>query len=245
MAALTSWLICRPFRVPKRGYSLDECEDAAAIDIPRGRFAIADGATESAHSGLWAQLLVEAFAHGDEHQPPWPGWIGPLQDQWSDAVRRPAGEVLPWFLEDRYRDGAFSTFLGVTLDSTRWQALAVGDSCLFHIRAGHLMAAFPLSQSAQFDSTPWLIGSRASPDEIPLRQARHYSGEWQPGDRLYLMTDALSRWFLGAIEAGGQPWLVVEPLLKQPDQAFTQWIEHLRSQRMLKNDDTTLVAVCL
>lgn len=244
MAATTSWLICRPFRVPKRDRNLDECEDAAAIDIPRARFAIADGATESAHSGLWANLLVDAFAHG-EQQPPWPNWITPLQDQWSDAVKRPADEVLPWFLEGRERDGAYSTFLGVCLDANRWQALAVGDSCLFHVRGGQLLASFPLSHSAQFDSTPWLIGSRDSADEIPLRQARHYSGEWLPGDRLYLMTDALARWFLLAHEAGGKPWLVVDPLLKQDDEAFADWVERLRDQRTLKNDDTTLVAVCL
>ena len=40
--------------------------DRAAGDPVRGRFAVADGATESAHAGLWASLLVKDFVAGSE-----------------------------------------------------------------------------------------------------------------------------------------------------------------------------------
>jgi hypothetical protein len=237
---------CRSFRVPRRGHVVDECEDAADLDVVRGRFAVADGASESAESGLWARLLVEAFVHADEQQPAWPGWLYPLQRQWADAVRLPAdAEPLPWFLEGRYRDGAYSTFLGLTLEGPRWQALAVGDSCLFQVRRGRAIVTFPLAHAGDFDNNPWLVGSRAAPDEVPLRQVLHGAGDLQPGDRLFLMTDALACWFLTGVEAGAQPWLPLDVLFDQPEDAFADWIGRLRADRLLRNDDTTLVAIRL
>jgi hypothetical protein len=237
---------CRTFRVPRRGHAVEECEDAAAVAPTNGRFAIADGAAESAESGLWARLLVDAFVH-DPPETPWPIWLAPLQRRWADAVRRPAdAEPLPWFLEGRYRDGAYSTFLGLAFEGPRWFALALGDSCLFQVRGGRLEVAFPLDRSGQFDNNPWLVGSRAAPDEAPLRQTRHLAGDWRPGDRLFLMTDALSRWFLAAIEAGGQPWLPLDALFaSDEDDAFAAWVDRLRADRQLRNDDTTLVSIHL
>src|SRR3954467_337457 len=100
-------LHCRCFSEPRRGHGAGECQDACATDRERGRFAIADGAAESAHAGLWARLLVEGFVHGSDEpaQRPapaaatsagsalcggplgWPAWLAPLQQQWADAVR--------------------------------------------------------------------------------------------------------------------------------------------------------------
>jgi hypothetical protein len=234
---------CRSFRVPRRGHPLDECEDAVAVDSARGRFAVADGASESAESGLWARMLVEAFVGADQDQLPWPAWLAPLQEQWAEAVRLPAdAEPLPWFLEGRYRDGAYATFLGLELDGPRWQALAVGDSCLFQVRS-RLLAGFPITQSADFHNNPWLIGSRACRDEVPLRHALHLAGEWLPGDRLYLMTDALAQWFLSAVERGAQPWLPLDAMFEQTESVFADWVDRLRADRLLRNDDTTLVTI--
>ena len=216
---------CRSFRVPRRGHRVEECEDAFAVAVERGRFAVADGAGESAYSGLWARMLAEEFVRGGEEQSPWPGWIVPLQQRWADAVRLPPGaEPLPWYLEERFNDGAFATFLGVVVDEGNWQALAVGDSCLFHIRDGAMRLAFPLTHSGQFGNSPWLIGSRTATDEVPLRRGLRASGDHQPGDRLLLMTDALLRWFLHAVEVGQQPWLLLEPLFGQNDDPFAEWV---------------------
>jgi hypothetical protein len=236
---------CRTFRVPRGEHGVEECQDAAAADPATGRFAIADGAAESAESGLWARLLVESFVHHPPEQP-WPTWLAPLQRQWADAVRRPAdAEPLPWFLEGRYRDGAYATFLGLILDGPHWFALALGDSCLFQVRGERLYVAFPLAHSAQFDNNPWLVGSRAGPDEAPLRQTRQLAGDCRPGDRLFLMTDALARWFLSGIEAGTRPWLPLEALFAEPDDAFAAWIGRVRADRQVRNDDTTLVSIWL
>jgi hypothetical protein len=238
----------RSFRVPRRGHRVEECEDACAAAVERGRLAVAvaDGAAESAHSGLWARLLVDEFVAGGPDQPAWPAWIAPLQARWEELVQLPSGaEPLPWYLEERYRQGAFATFLGLSVDHQGWDALAVGDSCLFQLRDGKLSVTFPLSHSGQFDNSPWLIGSRTSPDEVPSRQVLRTCGDCRPGDRLWLMTDALSRWFLSRAEAGKKPWRELEELLDSGDERFAGWVERLRASKKLRNDDTTLVAVCV
>ncbi len=161
-------------------------------------------------------------------------------------MRQPAGaEPLPWFLEERFNQGAFATFLGVTVGKGSWDALAVGDSCLFQTNPEELRVAFPLTHSGQFDNSPWLIGSRTSADEVPLRHAAHTSGDVRPGDRLWLMTDALSRWFLARAEEGQKPWHELDALLEQDDEQFSDWVERLRATRKLRNDDTTLVVISL
>jgi hypothetical protein len=236
----------RSFRVPRRDHGVEECEDACAVALDRGRFAVADGAAESAFSGLWARLLVDEFVAGGPDQPPWPAWIAPLQARWAEAVRLPPGaDPLPWYLEERYNQGAFATFLGLTVEPGGWHALAVGDSCLFQLRDGELYVAFPLTHSGQFDNSPWLIGSRTSPDEVPSRRAVRTSGDCRPGDRLWLMTDALARWFLARAEAGKKPWRDLEALLESGDERFADWVGKLRASKKLRNDDTTLVAVSI
>lgn len=246
MPAVTLLPRCRAFRVPKRGHDLAECQDACVIVPDRGRAAISDGAAESAHAGLWARMLVEEFVSADEEALAWPGWIARVQARFAEAVRRPAdAEPLPWYLEGRYDQGAFATFLGLRFDGLTWRAVAVGDSCLFQVRDDRVQIVFPMEYSSQFDSTPWLIGSRTSPDEVPRRKGMHLLGECQSGDRLWLMTDALARWFLTSREAGGQPWRDLEPLLAAPDEAFADLVDRLRDRRLLRNDDTTLVAIWL
>jgi hypothetical protein len=230
------------FRVPRRGHSAEECDDAFACAVERGRFAVADGAAESAQSGLWARLLVEAFV-GAVALPAWPGWIAGVQARWAELARPTPEAPVPWYLEDRQRLGAFATFLGLALDGPSWLAVAVGDSCLFHVRDGRLLAAFPLERSAQFDNAPWLIGSRTDPDKVPLERGALLGGEALAGDRLWLMTDALACWFLAEHEAGGRPWEELEALADEA--AFAARVEAWRESRRLRNDDTTLVGVLL
>jgi hypothetical protein len=241
--------------LPRRGHASTETEDAWALSVERGRFAVADGATESFQSGLWARLLVNDFVRLSERQLDWVEWLTPLQAAWADQASRANGlEVgehggangLPWYLEARVaQQGAFAAFLGLVVEEGGWHALAVGDSCLFQVRGNRLVLAFPLTRSADFNSNPWLIGSRTSPASVPVHHGVRLEGDSQPGDRLFLMTDALAQWFLAEHEAGGQPWQSLDEVLAGPRQEFTGWVEHARRTGRLRNDDVTVVAVCL
>jgi hypothetical protein len=253
-------LRCRAFRLPRQGYALEECQDASAGDPERGRFAIADGAAESPYSALWARLLVEEFVRRSERRPQWANWLPSLQQRWADQVSRPVDPRLwatnstdpgvPWYLEPGLLQGAFATFLGLVVEETSWDALAVGDSCLFQVRGGELRRAFPIDRAADFSNAPWLVGSRTSPGEVPHKKGVLGEGDCQPRDHFWLMTDALAQWFLAEVEAGGKPWLAFEPLLNSPteddaERTFAQWIERLRAARQLRNDDVALLAVIL
>src|SRR2546430_11000254 len=68
------------FCEPKRGHGPREYEDAFADNLALGRFAVADGATESAYAGLWARMLVNEFVSTASAEPGcWPNWWPALQ----------------------------------------------------------------------------------------------------------------------------------------------------------------------
>jgi hypothetical protein len=235
---------CRTFRTSRGGHPAEECEDAGCADVLRGRFAVADGASESYQAGLWARLLVESFVLSTDGQPDLSTWVPPLQERWERQANRARGLALPWYLEARQRQGAYSTFLGLVIDGTTWHAQAVGDTCLFQVRGGRLLWAFPVTRAEDFGSTPWLIASRGAP-EVPAPQAESLQGDWRPGDRLYLMTDALGHWFLSQVQSGNKPWQALDALLPLAEVDFALWVDEQRQDGRLRDDDVTLVAVSL
>jgi hypothetical protein len=248
--------VWRQFRLPRQGHGLEECQDASACSPGRGRFAVADGASESSFAALWAQLLVDDFVRAAGPQHDWTDRLPPLQERWASAVGPDAAGPLPWYLEQGLEQGAFSTFLGLQLDLVpyptpcsgwAWEALAVGDSCLFQTRAGGLVQAFPVGRSADFDGTPWLVGSRTPAREVPHKRAVLCRGEVRAHDRLWLMTDALAQWFLRQVEAGARPWEPLEFLLHEPsaEQTFAAWVTDWRRARLLRDDDVTLIGIAL
>jgi hypothetical protein len=244
---------CRLYRLPRGGHAPEEYEDAGAGDRARGRFAVADGASESTFAGRWAQLLVEGFTSSPLPQPqPLVEWIAPLQVQWLSEAET---TELSWYAEAKVREGAFATFLGLMVERTGvlfwrrtvWWARAVGDSCLFHVRAGELLRSFPVINAAEFGNSPWLVGSRPEALQSIRQQESSAEGDAAVGDVFWLMTDALAQWFLRQVECGGRPWESLEPLLANPedDGSFSTWIAGLRDRQEIRNDDVTLLAVCL
>ncbi len=220
---------CRALYLPRRGNAADEYEDAFTSDLAAGRFAVADGASESSFAGLWARLLVEGFVH------PTPGWLAAARQAWAARVD---GQPLPWYAEAKRDDGAFATFVGLVIADGRWHAMAVGDACLFHTRGDRLLAAFPLGRSSDFGNRPRLIGSR--PPANPANEAHtEGGGEWEAGDHFLLMTDALAQWFLRRHEANGRPW----EELNLEDTAFAEWVSERRRRGELRNDDVTVMMI--
>jgi hypothetical protein len=229
--------------LPKHGHGEDEYEDAWAADPVRGRFAVADGASESSFAGRWAQLLTEAFLTAS--RPADLGdWLAGPRRRWSAEVM---GLELPWYAEMKREQGAFATLLGVGVRRPaagkpgKWRAAAVGDSCVMQVREGRLLDAFPMRRSSDFGNQPSLIGSPGGPASTPLG----CRGALKSGDRLLLMTDALAQWFLRDHEGGRRPWDALTPLLSaaRPDDAFAEWVEEMRRREGMRNDDVTLMTI--
>ena len=178
----------------------------------------------------------------------WAEWLPTLQKRWSEEVE---GKPLPWYAEAKREEGAGATFLGLTVTPVHggkgrhWQAIAVGDCCLFQVRDGQLLKAFPVSRSVDFGDTPWLIDSRpAKRASVECRELWE-EGEGQPYDSFWLMTDALAQWFLRACEADRKPWEILNEVLSADasNEAFAGWVQERRVTRELHNDDVTLLAV--
>lgn len=235
------------FWLPKHGNQDEDYEDAFSLNSDGGRFAIADGATESSFAGEWARLVTGEFAASPiRHKRNWTQWLPPVQARWtSDVGSRP----LPWYAEEKFEQGAFATFLGLMLETVGcrpWHAVAIGDSCLFQIRDGQLLRAFPLAKSEDFGNSPNLLGSRMTAGEAQRREVRGH-GKCLCGDRFFLATDALAQWFLREVEAEKTPWDDLDFLLGESDiqAAALTWLGELRERQEIRNDDVTLIRVTI
>jgi hypothetical protein len=242
----SSWkLRWRCFSLPREGNSPDEYEDALAGNPKTGRFAIADGASESSFAGLWAKLLVDGFVASGGRRTTL-DWLTPLKQCWAREVDALA---LDWFAEEKRLTGAYATFLGVSFKKPqtgpqgRWKAVAVGDCCLIQIRDDRLLETFPLTAATEFDNRPVLLGSRSvlNNQVEPWSRAHQKSGRWRPGDCLFLMTDALAQWFLESAQAQGKPWNEIHRRLAEGDpiDALATYVQQLRAANQMQNDDVT------
>jgi hypothetical protein len=248
MATAHPLLCWQSFHLVKAGNAPVDYEDAFAADAGRARFAVADGATEASFAAEWARLLSEGFVAAPKA--PWRdlAWLAAARQRWSTKVDAMS---LPSYALEKRQQGAFATFVGVAFRAPGrkapgiWRALAIGDSCLFHIRAGQLKRAFPLSRAEQFGTRPGLVGSRASGFEIG-NDRDLAGGCWRGGDRFLLMTDALAQWFLRQSEVGAEPASELVALLTQTDAqaAFAGWVEQRRREHM-RNDDVTMLVIDL
>jgi hypothetical protein len=250
------------FWLPKAGNTVAEYEDAFEFSVAARCFAVADGATDSAFAGRWARSLVRAFANSPPPRP-WGAhavlepWLEPLQGAWRDSI---AWDRLPWYGLEKAREGAFSSLIGLAFvdggslckpvaadrpptTELRWHAVAVGDSCLFHVRDDTLLAAFPLNCAAQFGNRPLLLSSNPANNRRVWEEVWLAEGDCQSEDTFFLATDALAQWFLSQHEAGVKPWVTLGDLKAEAD--FALFIAQLRQQQVIRNDDTTLLSVRL
>ncbi len=187
---------CTTLWLPKNGNSQDEYEDAAyplsfseIEDQPEFRCAVADGATETSFSGLWANLLVRGYVEAE-----------PLEEsrkKWKAEI--PSADQ-PWYVEEKAQAGAYAALVGLSIYAGgTWDCEAVGDSCLVHIRSKKILQSFPLVSADEFNNSPSLICSIENPaSDVEFLRLK---GNWQAGDQFLLLTDAIARWVLDQSES--------------------------------------------
>lgn len=246
------------FWLPRAGSRVEEYEDAfypkrtGARAAKRMRFAVADGASESLLSGMWADLLVRTWCRSKRRLAPeviataMSGWQVQLAGYLAGRERddRP----IQWFEEPGLAKGAHATLVGVELSTTssdagRWTAVAMGDSCVFHVRNGELLTSFPIKDSAEFSTGPKLMPTRPHLLGRALANLEQAQGEWRSGDLFFLATDALAAWFLTESEKGRAPWAAFSLFDSDTPELFAAWVGEQRGLRQLRNDDVTLMRV--
>jgi len=255
----------RPIRVfaasfwtQKEGNTPEEFEDAFAptrvVDCgdPVGaRFAVADGATETSFSALWARTLVRLHHRVGLTERTLLEDLGRWQAYWRSRVDT---RELPWYAEEKARRGAFAAVVGLCICGPagddprvlRWDAVAVGDSCVFLVRDDRLRVSFPLSSSAQFGNRPVLVSSIRAANARLGEHIRRVDGDCRAADTFYLMTDAIACWFLRETEAGGCPWVTLREFgTEDEERPFPDWVRALRESGVLRNDDVAVLRVDL
>ncbi|MCL4488604.1 MAG: hypothetical protein M1570_10810 [Chloroflexi bacterium] len=243
----------RVWSAPKHGNTSLENEDAfspprAEQDLESFHCALADGATETSFSRKWAQFLVHQYCRGEFDDG---GLWRALPSSRLQWFRKVSSKPLPWYAEEKLRMGAYASLIGLRVyapcqnrDGGAWQALAVGDSCLFQVRNGYLTVKWPLASSTLFGYHPILLSTKPAPKEESSEQTT--TGDWAPGDVFYLMTDAIAQWYLSEVEKGDAPDAIVpNSELDSASEAFANWVSSLRDSGQMRNDDTTLMRLFL
>lgn len=246
-------LASRTFRTQKDGNPPEDCDDAYAVSVEGSRFAVADGASDSFRSGNWADTLVSTFVADPilpaqywrrlappDGVPAACEWLAPLQQSWRRTIADD-WNALPWYKQNKARGGAHATLLGLEVDRGGWRAIAVGDTCLFHVRGETLVSAFPLTQADQFDTSPDLISTDVEGNGHLSGGLKLRRGRWRAGDSLILATDALACWALAA--GDGTDWKSILDL--RDAEAFASLVAELRRTGAMRNDDVTLMVVQL
>jgi hypothetical protein len=227
---------------PKLGNSAGENEDAVAAAPEALRFAVSDGASEGWESGPWAGRLAAAFVGGPPSPHEFPAWLAEARRGWA---QKPAAGPEAWYASVKQEQGSFATLLGLELRHSRstsgwaWRAVAVGDSCLLHVRGGALQAAFPLATPKAFGNRPPLLPS--SPD-AKCPEPEWFAGRAEPEDLFLLATDAAAARLLDPPALAAALPAVREALVAGEPGPLYRWFREVQA---VANDDVSLVAIRL
>lgn len=240
----THKLILKTFLMPKRGCTIEECEDAIGVNEAALRFAVADGATEAFDAKSWANRLVTSWVNAEEGkflEEDFEEWLkeqGRLQHESWEGLK------LSWYAEEKSALGSFAAFVGVQIEEIdgkmSLRAVALGDSCLIHQRCDEILSSFPLSDSNNFNSTPALAPSSFLLFEKALPNVVSKTSMLEQGDTLWLLSDAVAAWFLN--ENRKERFSEFVSLLDNPaDEKLMKFFGNEREANRIKDDDIAIL----
>ena len=238
------------FITHKKAESLDDCQDALEVNKEHSRYAVADGATRSFFPKCWAELLVKHFCGRSDlflSGENWKEWLVPIQEEWYKRVEERVKARNQFYLTNSFnaREPAVATFIGLEIDKVegKWQAIIIGDSCLFH-KSHSGFTSYLIERSEDFTNHPEAIASFAERNHY---NPKFVDGEIQSGDVFILATDALAKWIVQHEETNQ-----VEEALDQlkgikTDKQFYSFVDLARDNENIRlvNDDVTLMLISI
>lgn len=253
--------------VPKLGNPASENEDAffthhaspfTTRDLPF-TCAMSDGATTASFSKLWASLLVQNFSQTAPDAAIFQHHLDQCQTAWKKQTQN---QDLPWHTQEKIRMGSFATLLWLAVfpaatrqglfqkTGGRFACLFVGDTCLFQLRKDKVIYFKPMQKSTDFNNRPPLVSSNTSAN-LMLKidpKSSLFQNDWQKGDHILLTTDALASFLIKKMEERSDLVSKLSSLVVAPwfgGQVFADWVDHLRKEQGLRNDDTSLVSISI
>ncbi len=238
----------RSFITHKKSETLSECQDARSENVELGCFAISDGATRSFFPKVWAELLVRHFCESpifSLEEANWQQWLIPIQKEWYELVSERVKIKNKFYLTNSLntREPAVSTFIGLQVDITeqQWQALIIGDSCMFH-KNGSTFKSYLIEKSEDFSNHPEIFASFPERNNF---NPTFLSGGIQSGDLFVLATDALAKWILEHKEAGNVEEIIDQLTSIKDNDHFNRFVNRARTDEDIRlvNDDVTLMLI--
>jgi hypothetical protein len=240
------------FSVPKDGNDESDWEDKAVVR--RGadgslRFLVLDGASEAFDTVRWVNEIAASYAPRDEnrkvpalHRDDMGRWFAHLQRDWAENP-----PVLHNIMEERrYREtGSFATMVagvvtGVGGPSPRWQAMALGDTVLFHVRGERLLTHFPPLTDGDFGLRPAGVSTRSDRLADMVEGLTGGGGSIAAGDTVFVATDALAHWIVRRLRHDETALFRLLRGLNHPDTFAAFVADHQEASEMV-NDDVTLL----
>ena len=241
-------LTATSFIIHKEAENPDDCQDACAQNDGKGRYAIADGVTRSFFPKEWATLLVNYFCENDDLSLAKMGWqdsLDPIRQKWYEQVEEKVNERNLFYLTNSFstQESAVSTFIGIEFnkDNGEWDAMIVGDSCLFH-KSAFEFKSYLIENSVDFTNRPDVFASFAKDDHS---EPTFIHGSTNPDDTFILATDALAKWILEHKEIGKLDAALDTLKAIETDEKFYQFVHEARHDEALRlvNDDVTLMLI--
>ena len=204
---------------------------------------MADGATRSFFPKEWDELLVEHFCEVSAPCPrddDWKAWLRPIQEKWHTIVAGRVNERSRFDLRNSFnaKEPGTSTFVGIKFDKDKgeWQAIIIGDSCLFHINELGKFKSYLMLNSDAFDILPEAFASFEKDNKF---DPSFVGGRAKPGDKFILETDALAKWVLQYKEAGKFNFGLDQLLQIESASQFLEFVDSSRvvTDISLANDD--------
>lgn len=238
--------IIKGFVTNKNSESYSDCADNYAFSTENHRFAISDGVSVSFFSGIWSQILVDNYVKSNDVTDL--NFIEACQKQWQQKIEEIVQQPnVKWFVKSKYskKDFAAATLVGLEFfeEKRQWQAQFIGDSFLFFIPKNCVhfegVIKYPEQNNFVFDNYPNYLASI----DNNHRGEPHISAEEQITEgTFFLMTDALSEWFIGELKKDVKKVLTTLHNLKNQND-FLEIIQLQRNQNTLKNDDSAVLMI--
>lgn len=237
--------------IPKVGNSANENEDNILVPTlseletsPVIKFAISDGATESSFSKEWSYLLVSCYKDKPFDIANLPLTINAISETWQSIA---SAIELPWYAQQKLENGAFATFLGITLnlEEQTFESVSIGDCTLFQVRNNQLIYSFPITSYEDFGNTPSLFATNFKFQTQYEKSVKYLKRQTISGDLLILASDALAMWIFKRLNEGERPWLSLLITLNYEDYQtdFLNWSLNKIKENEMKNDDISVVLI--
>lgn len=237
----------KSFLGPKSGVDYHDGEDRMAMNVKLGRFAVADGVSQSYLPNLWAEILCEAFVKS--HVKADADWIEQyaankmVSDchfwaQQSEIFLNNGTEDENFWLQikrDKYHY-AGSTLVGIAITKKSLYYNVLGDSCLFlfNQETKELTSYSTVNEQEGFTNRPDFLCSAGN----VIGKCKFGQLPLTPGYVL-LATDKVSEWIIKRYPQ--DPHLLEQLWSLDSHEAFISLVEESRRNNSMDDDDVALM----